>query len=270
MATVKKPAAKKAAKPAAKKPAAKTTAKKAAPAKKAAAKPAPKKAAPARTTATEISVTGNKKIIKSVINPNQSLDRQDMFGQLLTAQCSGIAQRVSEQMLPNMFRVGSTKPSVVPHEAILYRWWFPENSPVMEVLADFAKKDDELAALLKQVEPYNREGNTYYALYFGKSNNGYRRYCQHTTGNVHLSTIRLTVYGLCFGAQYDKAKEEQISEILRQCRYDWVSFKGEDNLVECIEGICIALGKYPLNVDGNPAISEKWRKYVMDKRKIVN
>lgn len=48
-----------------KKPAAKTTAK-AAPAKKATVKPAakaaPKKAAPARTTTTELSVTGNKKI----------------------------------------------------------------------------------------------------------------------------------------------------------------------------------------------------------------
>ena len=72
MAVAKKPAAKKAApkKPAAKPAAKKTTAKtatKAAP-KKAAAKPAvkkaitAKKAAPAKTTATELSVTGNKKI----------------------------------------------------------------------------------------------------------------------------------------------------------------------------------------------------------------
>lgn len=78
MAVAKKPAAKKATKPAAKKttakaakPAAKKTTakaapKKAAPVKKAAAKPAVKKttakAAPAKATATELSVTGNKKI----------------------------------------------------------------------------------------------------------------------------------------------------------------------------------------------------------------
>ena len=70
MAVAKKPAAKKATKPAAKKTTAKTAAKaapakKAAP-KKAAAKPVAKKttakAAPAKTTATELSVTGNKKI----------------------------------------------------------------------------------------------------------------------------------------------------------------------------------------------------------------
>jgi hypothetical protein len=68
MAVTKKPAAKKATKPAAKKttakaakPAAKKTTAKAAP-KKAAAKTTVKKAAPAKTTATELSVTGNKKI----------------------------------------------------------------------------------------------------------------------------------------------------------------------------------------------------------------
>ena len=77
MATTKKPAAKKtaakkpAAKPAAKKTTVKPAAKKATAAKKPAAKPAvkkvtakaaPKKAAPAKTVATEMSVTGNKKI----------------------------------------------------------------------------------------------------------------------------------------------------------------------------------------------------------------
>lgn len=65
--TTVKPAAKKpAAKPAVKKTTAKAAPKKAAPAKKAATKPAVKKtvakAAPAKTVATEMSVTGNKKI----------------------------------------------------------------------------------------------------------------------------------------------------------------------------------------------------------------
>ena len=193
---------------------------------------------------------------------------KNSFRLLLSEQCSGIAQKVSEGMLPNRFHVGSTKPSAVPHEAILYRWWFPKNSPVMDVLADFAKQDKELAALLEQVETCIINDKTYYALYFGKSNNGRHRYCQHTTGNVHISTIRHTVYGLCIGEKYDKSNEDRISDILRQCYYEWISFKGEDNLIECVESICIALGKYPLNVDGNPAISKKWRNYVMGKRKL--
>lgn len=190
------------------------------------------------------------------------------FRHLLDEGCSGIVKRVTDEMLPNRFHVGSAKPSRVSNEAILYRWWFPEKSPVLKVIRDSAKKDKKLAALLEQVETCKIEGKTYYALYFGKSNNGYRRYCQHTTGNVHLSTIRHTVYGLCISDIYDKAREEEVSEILNDCYYEWISFADEPLLVECVEGICIALGKYPLNMDGNPAISEKWREYVMDKRKL--
>ena len=78
----------------------------------------------------------------------------------------------------------------------------------------------------------------------------------------------INYYGLCIGEKYDKSNEDRISDILRQCYYEWISFKGEDNLIECVESICIALGKYPLNVDGNPAISKKWRNYVMEKRKL--
>lgn len=193
---------------------------------------------------------------------------QKAFGQLLTEKCTGIVQRVTEEMQPNRFHVGSAKPSSVPNEAILYRWWFPEKSPVMKAIRDFAKKDKDLAALLKQVETCEINGKTYYALYFGKSNNGRHRYSQHTTGNVHISTIRHTVYGLCISDIYDKAREEEVSEILNDCYYEWISFADEPLLVECVEGICIALGKYPLNVDGNPAISDKWREHVMNKRKL--
>lgn len=196
------------------------------------------------------------------------MKKQASYAHLLTEQCSGIVQHVLGEMEPNRFHVGSTKPGVVPHEAILYRWWFPQNSPVMGALTDFAKKDKELTALLKQVETCQIEGKTYYALYFGKSNNGYRRYCQHTTGNVHLSTIRHTLYGLCISNIYDKAREEEVSKILNDCYYEWISFADEPLLVECVEGICIALGKYPLNVDGNPALSDSWRDHVKNSRKL--
>lgn len=192
------------------------------------------------------------------------------FQHMLSEQCSGIVQKVLEGMLPNRFHVGLIKLVVVPHEAILYRWWFPKNSPVMKVMADFAKHDKALAALLKQAETCKIEGRTYYSLYFGKSNNGYRRYNQHTIGNVHLSTLRQTIYGLCVGNQYDPAKEKDVSDILSQCYYEWTTLPGEEELVECMESICIALGKYPLNLDGNPAISNEWREELMMKRKLKN
>lgn len=201
---------------------------------------------------------------------NKSIPNKHPFGQLLIEQCSGIARKVSEEMQPNRFHVGSAKPSLVSDEAILYRWWFPEKSPVLKVIRDSAKKDKKLAALLEQVETCEINGKTYYALYFGKSNNGRHRYSQHTTGNVHISTIRHTVYGLCISNIYDKAREEEVSKILDDCYYEWISFADEPLLVECVEGICIALGKYPLNVDGNPAISDKWREHVMNSRKLKN
>ena len=52
--------------------------------------------------------------------------------------------------------------------------------------------------------------------------------------------------------------------MLKECYYEWYSFQNEGELVECIESICIALGKYPLNIDGNPAIGQKWQNYIMD------
>ena len=111
----------------------------------------------------------------------------------------------------------------------------------------------------------------YYTLYFGKSNNGYRRYIQHSTGNVHISTLRRTLYGLCLTEngekQYIKEREEEITRMLQECYYEWIPFDEEGKLVECVESICIALGKYPLNVDGNPAISNNWRDYLLEKRK---
>ena len=55
------------------------------------------------------------------------------FRQLLSNHCVGIEKKVLGEMLPNRFHVGGAKKIPVPNEAILYRWWFPENSPVMDV-----------------------------------------------------------------------------------------------------------------------------------------
>lgn len=205
------------------------------------------------------------------------MNKKKTFQQLLAENCTDIAKRVSDDMLPNLFLVGGAKKIPVPHdEAILYRWWFPKDSDVMAALRKQSREHPELelAALLDEVETRAIGGKWYYALYFGKSNNGRHRYRQHTEGNVHISTLRRTIYGLCIGDTYDETKEPKITNILSQCYFEWISFGkegkegNEGKLVECIEGICIALGKYPLNVEGNPAISDKWCKELMDKRKL--
>lgn len=200
------------------------------------------------------------------------MEKSKSYQQLLAEQCTSIVQQVLEEMEKNRFHVG-TKPILVPKSPILYRWWFPEGSAVMDVLTQYSHSNAEMATLIQQFETCEIENKTYYALYFGKSNNGYRRYIQHTTGNVHTSTIRHTLYGLCltnneeslYSKQLDK---EEITRMLQECYYEWIPFEEEGKLVECVESICIALGKYPLNVDGNPAISNQWRDYLLEKRKL--
>ena len=44
--------------------------------------------------------------------------------------------------------------------------------------------------MLEGVLIHEIEGKTYYALYFDKSNKGYRRFIQHRKGNINTSTLR--------------------------------------------------------------------------------
>lgn len=203
------------------------------------------------------------------------------FQQLLSEQCEVIVKKVTDDMQSDKqysFFINEIERIPVIHKPILYRWWFAGNSKPMIAMKKYLDEhptDEEMQQLFSQLEERKFEGKKqkYYALYFGKSNNGYRRYIQHSTGNVHISTLRRTLYGLCLTEngekQYIKERDkEEITRMLQECYYEWIPFENEDKLVECVESICIALGKYPLNVDGNPAISDQWREYVMDKRKL--
>ena len=209
------------------------------------------------------------------------MNNNKSFQQLLSEQCEVIVKKVTDGMQSDeqySFFINEIERIPVIHKPILYRWWFREDSEPMLAIQkylDSNPEDIQMKQLFSQLEERKFDGKKkkYYALYFGKSNNGYRRYIQHTTGNVHTSTIRHTLYGLCLTnneeSQYSKQLDkEEITRILRECYFEWLPFNEEGKLVECVEGICIALGKYPLNVDGNPAISDSWREYVMEKRKL--
>ncbi len=203
------------------------------------------------------------------------------FQQLLSEQCEVIVKKVTDDMQSDKqysFFINEIERIPVIRKPILYRWWFAEDSEPMLAIQkylDSHPEDIQMKQLFSQLEERKFDGKKkkYYALYFGKSNNGYRRYIQHTTGNVHTSTIRHTLYGLYLTnneeSQYSKQLDkEEITRILRECYFEWLPFNEEGKLVECIESICIALGKYPLNVDGNPAISNQWRDYLLEKRKL--
>lgn len=187
------------------------------------------------------------------------------YKELILQHCAEIVNKVLTGM--QKYKVGTGKIPVA-QSPILYRWWFPETSKVVTILREWKGSD-----LLAGVQTHEFEGKTYYALYFGKSNNGYRRFCQHSTGNVHTSTLRRTIHSLLTDDLYDKViHEQEITDILRECYFEWtVIGKEDENLVECIEAICIVHGTYPLNIDGNPAIDEKWREYIMAERgKIID
>ena len=189
--------------------------------------------------------------------------------QLLLMLCKPIAQEVLKEMDNHRIFVHSGA-KITTDKPILYRWWFPVS--IAEKIRD-AYKAEKGEDILEHVEKRQLEdGNTYYALYFGKSNYGARRFHQHTQRKVYHSTLRKVIYGLLINKIYDESREGEVSDILQQCVCDWMEFpnKEDGKLVECIEGICIALGHYPLNVDGNPAFSDDWRDYVIRKRKITH
>ena len=191
------------------------------------------------------------------------------YKELILQNCAEIVDKVLGSM--DHYKKVEVGKIPVPKEPILYRWWFPEDSEVVNLLREWKSNDSKKAInLLDGVLTTDKfpDGKTYYALYFGKSNNGYRRFCQHSTGNVHTSTLRRTIHSLLTDDLYNKATHEQeITDLLRECYFEWTVIGEEDeNLVECIEAICIVHGTYPLNIDGNPAIDEDWRKYMMGER----
>ena len=188
------------------------------------------------------------------------------YKELILQHCAEIVKQVLDNT--QHYRAGSGK-IPVPKEPTLYRWWFPANSVVVTLLRAWKSKDSkESINLLEGVLTCEFEGETYYALYFGKSNKGYRRYIQHSKGNVHTSTLRRTIHSLLTDEEYNKpVHEKQIDNILKDCYFEWaVIEKEEESLVECIEAICIVHGTYPLNIDGNPAINEIWREHMMNER----
>ena len=188
------------------------------------------------------------------------------YKNLILQHCAEIVEQVLDNT--DRYRVGASK-IPVPKEPILYRWWFHSDSEVVKLLSEWKGKDSKKPInLLDGVLTREIEGKTYYALYFGKSNNGYRRFMQHSKGNIHTSTLRRTIHSLLTDEEYNKpVHEKQIDEILKDCYFEWaVIDKEEESLVECIEAICIVHGTYPLNIDGNPAINETWREYMMNER----
>ena len=81
---------------------------------------------------------------------------------------------------------------------------------------------------------------------------------------MRVSTVQHSVFGLVYG-EYNIANKEEnerkIDEILQHCYCEWTDICDDANLVVCFESICI---------EGNPAISKKWREKLLEVREKSN
>ena len=156
-------------------------------------------------------------------------------------------------------------------EYLLYRWWFPHSSLVMDYLRDYIAQNPEdivMKSVFARIKTKVINNQTYYALYLGKSIHGRTRFRNHIVGPMKSSTLRRTIYALLTKNHPLQANEDCISEILSKCYYEWMEFCEDDReLIDCFEMMAIAIGYYPLNMEGNTSISEEWKKSIVDRRK---
>ena len=99
------------------------------------------------------------------------------------------------------------------------------------------------------------------------STNGRKRFGQHIRGPIKQSTLRETLRAV-LSLKGEICTEERISDELQKCYYEWMEFCEDDReLIDCFEMMAIAIGYYPLNMEGNTSISEEWKKSIVDRRK---
>ena len=161
----------------------------------------------------------------------------------ITTVCNKIVTDILSNM--KVEKVSTLKSgNSVREKPILYRWWFPaagKHAGFVDTLIDNFKNLEK-----SDLEPKKMaDGKVYYALYFGKSENGLTRFKAHTSGN---STLRRTLYAIC-------KERRDIKNLINDCYFEWVEVENE-KLLECLESMCIVSGKYPLNIEGNPCCQD--------------
>lgn len=159
-----------------------------------------------------------------------------------------------------------TRNQTLSEEHFLYRWWFPANSPIVAFIKKHLGK--AYLEMLKHREiklADSKSEQVYYALYFGKTTQGRTRFQQHMDGPVKKSTLRETIRAIL--AIHGKPHtEDDIRDVLLSCYYEWTELVDDQELMDCYEAIAIALGNYPLNIDGNHSVGTEWKEKILKKR----
>ena len=187
-----------------------------------------------------------KKSIDREFNSFMTKNKVDIRVNDITTVCNKIVTDILSKM--NREKVSTIKSDKsVREKPILYRWWF--HADFVDTLIDKFKNLE-----ISDLEPKKMaDGKVYYALYFGKSENGLTRFKAHTSGN---STLRRTLYAIC---------KDDINNLINDCYFEWVEVENE-KLLECLESMCIVSGKYPLNIKGNPSCQD----WIVEARKKNN
>ena len=156
-------------------------------------------------------------------------------------------------------------------EYYLYRWWFPMNSPIVIFIKGYIEQhpeDKEMQFVYDHLKQQKIGDDMFCALYFGKSTNGRERFKKHIKGPMRNSTLRRTIYAILMQMPNESHSEEHISELLSQCYYEWIELPNDHELMGPFETIAIAMGGYPLNIEGNHLVSTAWIQCMTQERKI--
>ncbi len=157
------------------------------------------------------------------------------------------------ELVANMIKNNQT-PSNKP---IIYRWWFVENSSVVEIIRRNLC-DKEFQKISKEEIG---KGVYRYAMYVGKGANGKRRFKNHISPRIRTSTLRRTIAALL-----ETNNEDAITEVLKQCYYEWWELECNKTLAD-EERKKINEGYYPLNLKENNQVCTKWKKLLQEQRK---
>lgn len=229
---------------------------------------------------------------KSRSNNGNRIDMKTMYlSSLLKKGCEPINDAIIEEMSKLRAKViidytasnsGKIKLALDDKKELntnpcLYRWLVSEEF-IQKYLQKYTNDKNnypELEGIIFHEKNQRIIGDTtYYAIYFGKSGDGNNRIInQHLRGTIKKSTLRQTLYGLFVKENentiYTTKKEPEISKLFENSYFEWLHFDKKDKeRIVAYESICIALGSYLLNLDGNPTIRDNWYQYVMKRRKL--
>ena len=160
------------------------------------------------------------------------------------------------ELVSNMIKNNQT-PSNKP---IIYRWWFVENSSVVEIIRRNLC-DKEFQQISKEKID---KGVYHYAMYVGKGANGKRRFKNHISPRIRTSTLRRTIAALL-----ETNNEDAITTVLKNCYYEWWEIECDKKTLAEKEKEKINDGYHPLNLKENNKVCTKWKKFLQEQRKKV-